>query len=152
MLFVKMFSHPISKFTHRCRYCKYIMCGGANCIFLNHLVISHIRLTLYGPTACAPSYMYRWSLQSNCRKSNLNMNLCKIECVWNVITQSRFLSFLDHKTAPSIFLYSCCRKWFLQRDCIESERREKKAYLMMCLRSNSIRDPHQIGELCTQHQ
>lgn len=50
--------------------------------------------------------------------SNRSINLCNIECVWNVMTQSKFRSFCDHKTAPSIFLYSCRRKWFLHSCCM----------------------------------
>lgn len=73
-----------------------------------------VKSALCVPTACAPSYTYKWSLQSNCSISKRNINLCSIECVWNVITQFRFLSFLEESVAPSIFLYSCCKKWVLQ--------------------------------------
>lgn len=85
-----------------------------------------VRLTLCVPTACAPSYTYKWSLQSNCSISKRNINLCSIECVWNVITQFRFLSFLEESVAPSIFLYSCCKKWVLQIESMWSETRERK--------------------------
>lgn len=45
--------------------------------------------------------------------------------------QSKFRSFCDHSTAPSIFLYSCCRKWFLQSDCIWSVNKNKRTTLSM---------------------
>lgn len=53
----------------------------------------------------------------------LNINLCKIEWVWKVISQSRFLSFWLINVAPSTFLYSCLKNVFLHSWCMWSENR-----------------------------
>lgn len=86
-----------------------------------------VKLTRGTPTALATSYMYKWSLQSILSLSNRNMNLCRTVRVWNVTVQSKFLSFLDINTAPSICWYIPCMKRVLHNVFISTVG-QKKVY------------------------